>query len=77
MALQIEQVVDGRVEGCELFETSYSPELEHRVFSSPKRKMRVFGPIIRPAPCDLALGVSDLMKGGFVASQSVGHDEFR
>ena len=34
VSVEIEMVVDGRVEGCELLKTSHLPEAEHRSFPS-------------------------------------------
>jgi hypothetical protein len=59
MALLIEMVVDRRVNCNELLQTSHPSEAEHGAFSSPKRQVGIFSPIIYPAACFLPIGVTD------------------
>lgn len=55
MAVEIEMVVDRGVDSSEFLQGFDVPEIRHRTLSSPKRLVRVFGPVIEPPFTCLAL----------------------
>jgi len=50
LAVLVEVVVEGGVDGAELSQSLDLPEAEHGPFSSSDGQVQVFGPDIRPAP---------------------------
>ena len=50
VALRGKMVVDRGMDGGELLQRSHAPEPQHRPFASSERQVRVFGPIVEPAP---------------------------
>ena len=69
MLFLIEEVVDGRMDGCEFLQTSHLPETEHGPFSSSKWEMRILCPIVEPAACLLSTGVANDLHGSAIGSQ--------
>ena len=61
--------------GSELLQAFHSPELEHRLLPSSEWEVRVFRSVIRPSFGNLAASISDLVHRGFIAAQSIRHDD--
>jgi hypothetical protein len=59
VALLIEMVVDWRVDGSELLQTSHPSEAEHGAFSSSKRQVEILSLIIEPAASFLFVFVAN------------------
>ena len=55
IALLVEVVEDGRVDGGELLKTSHAPEALHRAFSSSEGEMGVLHSVVQPSACCLFL----------------------
>ena len=77
MALLVEVVVDGGVDGCELLQGPHPAEPQHRPLSSSERLVAIFGSVVGPAAYLLAVGIADLLQGRLVGSQAVGGDRLR
>ena len=56
VALLVEVVEDGRVDGGELLKTSHPPETLHRAFSSSEGEMGVLHTIVEPSARCLFVG---------------------
>ena len=67
-------VVDRGVGGGEYLKCLHVPEFSHRPFTSSKRLMRVFRPIVAPAPALLRRRIPDRHHRCAVGRKSVGHD---
>ena len=59
MALMVEVIVDCGMGGRELLQGFYIPVFGHCVFSSRKRLMLVFGPVVDPPPACLIISVTE------------------
>jgi len=59
MALPIEMVVDGRMNGCKFLQTSHLPEAQHGPLSSSKRKVGILCPVVPPAPNFLSINIAN------------------
>lgn len=61
VAVEIKVIIDRGVSGNELLQGFDIPEFRHRAFSSSKWLVRVFRPVVEPAPTFLAIRKSDDM----------------
>lgn len=77
MALLVEVVMDGRMNGGEFLQTSHFPKQDHSPFSSSKRQVRILSTIVQPAARFLFRYVSNVLHSSAVRSEFVGHDDFR
>jgi len=59
VALLIEMVVDCKVDGSELLQTSHLSEAEHGAFSSSKQQVGILRPIVAPAARFLPIRVAN------------------
>ena len=73
MALLVEMVVDGGMNGGEFLQTSHAAEPLHGPFSSSKRQVRILRPIVQPAARFLLVGVADVLHRRAIGSKFVGH----
>ncbi len=62
----IEMVVDGRVNGGELLQTSHSSETLHRSLSSSQWLMGILDPVVEPSAGLLALGHPSVRERGVI-----------
>ena len=74
MAVLVEMIVDRGMCGSKFLPGLDVPEPVHRSFSSSKRSVCVFGPVIEPTPTFLTLQTSNNFHRRTVGSKSVGHD---
>ena len=73
MALQIEVVVNRRMNGDEFLQTSHATEPLHGPFSSSKRQVRVLRPIVHPAASFLLVGIANILHRRAVGSEFIGY----
>jgi hypothetical protein len=77
MALQIEVVVDGGVEGGEFLQASNPPETEHGTLPSSEWKMGVFRSVVSPPTGPLKIGAAEFTQRRAIGSEPISHDRFR
>jgi len=77
MTFLIEVVVDGGMEGGEFLKAPHPPEAEHRPFSSSKRLMRVFRPVVQPPAGLLQVGAANVPQGCTVRPEPISDDRLR
>ena len=77
MALLIEMVADGRMNGGEFLQTSHAAEPLHGSFSSSEWQVRILGPIVHPAARFLLVSIADILHCRAVGSEFVGHQVMR
>jgi len=68
MALQVKMVADSGVYGHKFLQTSHAPEMRNDPFSSSKRLVRIFCPVVRPATRILSVGVANGFHGGTIGT---------
>jgi hypothetical protein len=77
VTVEVEEVVDGGVNGGEFLQTAQAPEAEHCSFSSSKRQVRVLDPIVEPPPRRLKVLGSERFQRRTVRRQAIRDDCFR
>ena len=77
MALLVEVVMEGRINGDGFLQTSHLPKPEHGPFSSSKTQVRILSAIVQPAARFLFRYVSNVLHCSAVRSEFVGYDDFR
>ena len=75
MALMVERIVDGGVHAEEALGGCSRLEPLHFALSPSHDLVRVFGPIILPQPLLMTAGQMEVLEGGAVGPQFVGHDQ--
>ena len=76
MALQIEMVADGGMNGGEFLQTSHAAEPLHGPFSSSEWQMRILRPIVQPATSFLPVCIADVLHCRTVGPEFVGHQRY-
>jgi hypothetical protein len=75
VALVVEVVVDGRMDGGEFLERPHASEPKHSAFSSSERLVGVFGPVVDPPAVVLVqMGGSNGPERRRIGSRAVGDD---
>jgi hypothetical protein len=59
VAILVEVIVDGGMDGGEFLPGLYISELRHRCFSSPERLVGILGPIVEPLATGLRRSMTD------------------
>jgi len=77
VALQIEMVIDRRMNGGKFLQTSHAPKSQHRPFSSSKRLVRILASIVPPTVSFLLLCVANNLYRSAVGSKFVRPDDMR
>ena len=66
MAVLVEVIVEGGVDGAELLECLHPAEAKHRSLSSSERQVGVFHPVVGPTADLLTITVSKVVERGCV-----------
>ena len=75
--MQVEVVVDGRMDSGKFLEASHPPETEHRVFSSPDRQVGILRTIVPPAASLMQTGSAQFTQCRAVRPQPIRDDRIR
>ena len=78
MPLDVEEIVDGTVDGCEALRLALRFEALHLSFSSPHSEMRVFCTVVvAQSPGSVTPATSQCFECGSVREQAIGHEVIR
>ena len=77
LALQVEMVMDGGMNGGEFLQTSHTTKAQHRPFSSPKRLMRILASVVQPAAGFLLVRIADDLHRSAIGTQLIRYHNMR
>lgn len=75
LALCRKVVVDRGMYSRELLQRLHAPKPQHRTLSSSEREVRVFRPVVEPAPHLAIISAAQILERGAIGPQAIGDDD--